>query len=770
MSDDRADALDLGPPPRELSEPELRIEGEAKVTGASRFVADRIPPGALWAAYRRSDVPHARIVRVDTSAARAVPGVHAVLTGEDIGHVRFGRRLLDQPVLAGTVTRFVGERIAAVAADTLAIAREAAQLVEVEYDELPTVFSAEAALQPDAPILHPDADAYEFLGGERPSRPHPNVQGMIRVDRGGDELERRFAEAAHVFEDSFRTPRHHHGYIEPHAAFVEIRGDGSVHVGTTNKAPFSLRNQMASALAIPASQLDIDADTIGGDFGGKGYSIDEYACYFLARETGRPVASVMTYVDELAAANHRHAATMRLRTAVDADGRFLAHEARVLFDGGAYASAKPLPHLNLAGGVQTMGAYHVPSVRIEVVTAYTNTTPAGHMRAPGEVQALFAGESHVDLIARALGIDPLELRLRNVATDGQRSGSGNLPRQARARELLERLRAEVGWGETLPQGRGRGVAIGLRHVAGGKATLNVRFDATGTVEVVTGIPDQGGGAHTVIQRILASVASVAPERIRIVRRSTATAPFDPGVGGSRTTHLAGQAAARAGVALRHALEAAATRTIGESAERIQLIDDWLVGERGTNRVRLGDAAPTLVGQAGEIAVDGHYEAPVHGPDDPGDYNYGAYAADVEVDPETGEVRVLGVTLVADVGTIVNPVAHMGQLVGGYAFGLGQAMLEELVVDEGGRVENLNLGEYKLPTTMDISPLRTVLMPTDVGPGAFGTKMAGELSNTGVAPAIANAIHDACGVRLHDLPLTAERVWAGLPRGSRENRP
>jgi CO/xanthine dehydrogenase Mo-binding subunit len=467
----------------------------------------------------------------------------------------------------------------------------------------------------------------------------------------------------------------------------------------------------------------------------------------------------MTYVDELAAANPRHASVIRVRTAVDGDGRFLAHEARILFDGGAYAAAKPLPHLNLAGGVQTMAAYHVPSVRIEAVTVYTNTTPAGHMRAPGEVQAMFAGESHVDLIARELGIDPLELRLRNVATDGQRGGSGDFPRQARARELLERLRDEVDWGSALPEGRGRGVAIGLRHIGGGKTSLQLRFDASGTVEVVTGIPDQGGGAHSVIQRVLSSVASIAPDRIHVVRRSTSAAPFDPGVGGSRMTHLASQAAARAGVALRQALEEAATSTIGESSEQIRLVDDWLVGEGGKNRVRLGDAAATLVGSAGFLAVEGRFEAHAHGPDDPGDYNYGAYAAEVEVDDETGEVHVLGVTLVADVGTIINPVAHMGQLVGGYAFGVGQALLEELVVDESGRVENLNLGEYKLPTAMDVPPLRTVLVPTDVGPGAFGAKMAGELSNTGVAPAIANAIHDACGVRLHELPLTAERVWA-----------
>jgi xanthine dehydrogenase molybdenum-binding subunit len=291
--------------------------------------------------------------------------------------------------------------------------------------------------------------------------------------------------------------------------------------------------------------------------------------------------------------------------------------------------------------------------------------------------------------------------------------------------------------------------------------MKVRFDRSGEIRVLTGVPDQGGGAHTVVQRVLATMASVAVDRIHVDRASTASAPFDPGVGGSRTTHLSSQAAARAGVALRHALEEAATRTLGESVERISLTDDWLVGEGGANRVSLSEAAATLVGQGGEIVVDGHFEAHAHGPDDPGDYNFGAYAVEVAVDRETGEVRVVQASLAADVGAIVNPVAHQGQLAGGFVFGLGGAMLEELGVDESGRVTTLNLGDYKLPTTMDVPPLRTFLLPTEVGPGAFGAKMAGELSNTAVAPAIGNAIHDAVGVRLHALPLTAERVRRAL---------
>ncbi len=755
------DELDLGPAPASFAAPEWRVEGTDKVTGAARYVADRTMPGMLWAAFRRSDAAHARIVSIDVSAAKALPGVHAVLTGADIGGVRFGRRLLDQPILATDVVRFVGERVAAVAAETREIAEEAAQLIEVEYEELPAVTSIEEALRDDAPILHPEAASYVYLGGDRPPVPHPNVQGHRVVAHDDDQLERIFAEAPHVFEHTFRTPRQHHGYIEPHASLVWIGEDDVVHVVTTNKAPFTLRNQMSEVLGLPAARIDVDAAFIGGDFGGKGYSPDEYPCYFLARATGRPVKAVMSYVEELAAANPRHAAVVRLRTATDADGRFLAHEARTLFDGGAYAAAKPLPQLNLAGGSQTLAPYRVPAVRIEVTSVYTTMVPAGHMRAPGEVQALFAGESHVDLIARELGIDPIELRRRNLVRPGEVGATGDRPREARGPELLDAIASATSWERTRPPNRGRGMAIGLRHVGTGKVNLSVRFDAGGTITVVTGLPDQGGGGHTVIQRVLAATASVSPERIRVERRSTASAPFDSGVGGSRTTHVGSQAAARAGMALRQALEEAAARTLGEGTERIALVDDWLVGEDGRNRVSLGEAAASLVGEAGAIEVDGRFEAGAHGHDEPGDYDYGAYAVEVEVDPETGTVTVVDAVLVADVGTVVNPVAHQGQLVGGFAFGFGGAVLEELGIDESGRVTTLNLGDYKLPTAMDVPPLRVILLPTTVGPGAFGTKMAGELSNTAVAPAIANAIHDAVGVRLFELPLTAERVRRAL---------
>ena len=282
------------------------------------------------------------------------------------------------------------------------------------------------------------------------------------------------------------------------------------------------------------------------------------------------------------------------------------------------------------------------------------------------------------------------------------------------------------------------------------------------MQVLTGLPDQGGGAHTVIQRVLAATASVSLERVSVRRASTAEAPVDDGVGASRTTHMASQAAARAGRALKEALEAAAFKTLGESAESLELIDDWLVTGDGSIRMPLDSAAAALVGSAGEILAEGHFDAEVTGHDMPDDFNFAGYVAEVDVDIETGEVHVLAVTLAADVGTILNPVAHQGQLEGGFSFGLGAALFEELVVEEG-RVQTLNLGDYKLPTAMDMPPLGIVLLPTRIGPGAFGAKMAGEVSNAAVAPAIANAIDDAVGVRLQGLPLTAERIHAELRR-------
>lgn len=749
-----------------LRRPEDRIEGLAKVTGAARYAADRLPAGALWARFLGSPLPHARIRSVDVGRAREMPGVHAVLTGEDLRGIRFGRRLQDRPLLAWDRVLFVGDRLAAVAAETPEQADAAIAAIEVDLEELPSIVDLRESQTDDAPVLHPDAHEYRYLDGDRPSMPHPNVQGRLTVERGEADLEAVFGAAAEVHEHRFTTPRQHAGYIEPHATAVWIDDDEVVHIITTNKAPYSLRKQMAAALGLPAERIVIDVEYIGGDFGGKGYSIDEYGCWALARATGRPVRSVTRYADELGAINVRHASEIRLRTALDADGRLLAHEAVVTLDGGAYASAKPLPHLALAGAIASLAAYRVPNSRIDVRTVYTNTVPGGHIRAPGEVQALFAGESHLDEIARTRGEDPLEFRLRNAVRDGETAAGGQRFQEARAVEVLETLRSALPWERPLPADHGRGLALGARHVGGGKMPLTLVLSADGRIEVLTGIADQGGGAWTVIRRVLAASLSVDEEIISVRKVPTDQSPFDPGVGGSRVTHIASRSAEALADQLREWLDERLPGALPEAAGPVRLRDGRFVdASTGRDLATFQEVVARIVRPDEPVRLAGTFVAEAHGEDEGGDYDFGACAVVVRVDRATGEVRVVDALLVVDVGTVINPVAHRGQLEGGFVFGLGGALMEELAMD-GGAVTTLSLADMKIPSIGDVPPLRIVELPTTIGPGAFGAKMAGELTNAPVAPAIANAVADAVGARITDLPITAERVRRALA----EDRP
>lgn len=748
-----------------FAEPEYRLEGVAKVTGVARYVADLKAPGMLWAAVARSPIPHGRIVSVDASAARAHPGVHAVIVGADVRPARIGRRLLDWPVLAWDRVRFIGDRVAAVAADTPEAAFEAASKIRVEYDELPYVLSPEEALAPGAPVLHDleEAESYAFIGGERRARPHPNVQGTNRIARGDGDIDAVFGAAAHVFEHTFHAPRQYQGHLEPHATLVQVR-DGATRVRTTNKTPFLLQKQLALTLGIPAAEIDVESRHIGGDFGGKGLSLDEYVCWYLARATGRPIKAVMSLTDDMRAANPRHSATITLRTATDAEGRFLAHQSRVLFDGGAYAAGKPAELLVPAGGLLTLSCYRVPHVDLEVTCAYTNTVPGGNMRAPGEPQALFASESHVDMIAATLGVDPLELRLRNALRPGDMGPTGVPYAAPRAIEVLETLRSEGGWGRPLPPNRGRGIAIGVRRPGGGKTALRLRHAGDGTIEVVTGAPDQGGGTYTLIRRVTAAALSVDEARVRVLVESTLAAPTDAGIGASRGTYLTSRAIEIAARELRSALESTVADRAGLDRDLVRLVDDHF--ELGGDQPARRPFAEALEGAAIE-SVEGVFDSKAGG-DAEAEASFVGYLVEVEVDPETGAIDVHDVLLVADAGTVINPLAHRGQMLGGYAFGLGSARMEELRFDDGNLV-TLNLNDYKLPTAMDVPRPRVLLLPPVAGSGAYGAKAVGELTNSGVAPAIANAVAAAVGARVLRYPLTAERVLAALDAAEAADR-
>ena len=722
-----------------LRRPEHRLDTIGKVTGRTQFVADHpAPPDTLVGMVLTSRIAFARIRSVDVSRAILVPGVRAVLTGADLRDRYCGRRLLDRPVICWDLVRFVGDRIAAVAADSEVAARAALAAIDVDLEPLPALLDVDTADTPDAPVLHERWQEYRYLDGTRPPVPHPNVQGHLLVELNVEDLAAAFAGAAVVVAGEYRTPRNHAAHLEPHATLVVPQPDGRLLVHSTNKAPFSLRTQLAAALGLDPASIVVDARAVGGDFGAKGYSVDEFVAVALARATGRPIRMVTSMADEFAATSVRHASVVRLRTALDADGRILAHEADVRLDGGAYAGAKPIPSLVPGGATSALMSYHVPILRIDARVLYTNTVPGGHVRAPGEFQALFAGESHVDELAAAAGLDPLTFRELNAVRPGQTGGNGHGFKEPRAVEVLAALRAGVRRPADSGE-RGWGMSITARHVGlGGSLTLVGALDRDGTITVTTGIVDQGGGVHTVMIRVLAAALAIDENRIRIRSVRTDEASPDRGVGASRTTHLASRAALGLTERIRAWFE-----------ERLPPDVPFTLDPEVVARVVRDEQVVLTATYDSETAVDAR-----------GYHDFAACAVDLSVDRETGIVHIHHVLLVVDVGTIINPVSHRGQLIGGLVFGLGQAMTEEIVV-EAGRVVTQNLDTYHLPHTVDVPPIRVVEVPTELGPGAFGAKMSGELTNAVVAPAIANAIADATGARIRELPLTAARVRAAL---------
>ena len=709
-----------------------RVDGVEKVTGEARYAADVTLPGLVWGKVLRSPLPHARIVRIDTSRAKTLDGVLAVLTARDLPDLLVGRRMFDMPLLARDRVRFIGEKVAVVAALDPEIAEEALALIDIEYEDLPAVFDPVETIERGAPVLHDDPGAYE---GAPKERPHPNVQSVLRFKLG--DVEAGFRTADRVFEHTFRTQLAHQGYLEPHAGVVAIGEDGRVQVWASNKMPHRLKELLAHALQLPEERIRVNITPIGGDFGGKGSLMDLPLAYHLSRVTGRPVRMVMRYTEELMAGNPRHPSVITLRTGVTRDGRIVARQVKALFNSGAYAAFKPAPSVNLGGSGMGAGVYRVPNLLIESFCVYTNNIPCGHARSPGEPQMVFAEESHMDMIARELGLDPAELRRRNLLKDGDLLANGHHLEHVRATELLEAALDASEWSKPKAPWIGRGVAMTHRHIGVGFTNARLRLDTKGTVTLVIALPDTGTGAHLVLRQVVAEVLGISIDEVTIELATTDTFTTDSGVGGSRVTHTGGRAAYHAAEELK--------KRIAEEASRLRIPETSLAA-----------IAQAAAAEGRTLEASHFYDAKTHAEVT----SFTAQVAEVAIDPDTGQVTVLRFTTAHDVGTIINPIGHQGQIEGGLIQGLGYALMEELQTEDG-RISTVSLGDVKLPTIQDIPPLTTVLLEDPVGPGPFRAKAIGEGSISAVAPAIANAVADACGVRLLDLPITAEKVYFAL---------
>lgn len=733
-----------------------RVEGYGKVTGQTKYAADLPFEGLLWAKVLRASVAHARIVKVDVSKAKSLKGVRAVITGADVKDIYVGSRVKDQPVLAYDKVRMGGDAVAAVAADSEAIADEAIGLIDVEYDELPYVDDPVEALKPSAPLIHADRSKYRNAAKLPEGMPGHNLQSFVQWKNG--DLDAGFAKAARVFEHTFRTPLSHHGYLEPCACTVQVHGDGRVEVWASNKGPWGLREQMAEDFGLEQAKIKVHIVHVGGDFGAKASLIDVPIAYYLSKAAGgRPVKLVFDYTEEILVGGHRHPSVITLKTGVAADGTLVAVKGDIYFSGGAYGSQKANPQATVLGGRRLASMYRCPAIDVRTFCAYTNQVPCTQTRTPGSPQVVFAFESQMDIIAKEMGIEALELRRRNILHDGDANPMGEKWSDILMGEVLDRVVKTSGWKKGgAKKNRGWGMALYDRGTPEGKASSALILEADGKVNILTGVPDVGPGYYTVSQQMVCEALGLAPEKVGVVFKDTDSLPFDPGTGGSKQTNTSGHAVNLSARQVREKLIALAARELGCRPEEIKQ-DDGKLSAPNKKSTTTQNMIKLAVKENGGPVFHLTNFVPKDMPKVTG---FAAQVAEVEVDPTTGNIRVLNLTTAHDTGTVLNHLTLTGQIEGGIVTGFGFATMEENPLIDG-KIATLTLGESKLPCIADVPPLKTVLVESPTGPTPFGGKAIAENPNVPTAAAIANAIADACGVRLFELPLTAEKVYRAM---------
>jgi CO/xanthine dehydrogenase Mo-binding subunit len=735
-----------------------RVEGELKVSGQLMYADDLALPGLLYVAVVRSPYPHARIASIATEDAQKVPGVHLVLTGTDVASIRFGRAVHDVPILAVDKVRFTGEMVAAVAAENAAIAEEAAALVDVQYDPIPAVFDPVEALKPGAPAVHDTP--WTYVGAARGPEAPVNLIGRA-IAVGGEDVEAALAASDRVFEQTFRTQAQHHGYLEPHSCTVAVEPTGTIKIWSCNKSPYRLREQLSAAFGIPVQNFTLHTPAIGGDFGGKGSPMDIPLCLELSRRTGRPVQMTMRYAEELMAAAPRHGSETRVRVGVSRDSRLQALDVHAVFNAGAYAAFRPSANF----GARAASSYRIPAIRVVAERVYTNQVPGGNARAPGAPQFTFAVESMLDIVAREMGIDPSTFRRQNLLRDGEASPFDEHWLEVRALPTLDL--AEKAYRPVFPKNApptvrfGRGMAVYDRAThAPQRTSMRLRLQADGSIEAQVAVMETGTGSHTMIRRVVADGLGLPLDRVVIRYVGTAYLPYDSGVGGSRVTISASEAAHLAVLEFRQALQREIARAMGVPVLQVELRAGGLAVDTASGRTldlpglaARGIAVETLSDTGvGQAARGGEHEEAAT--------SFCVQIAQVGVDVETGQVFLYEVLSAHDVADVLEPISHQSQIEGGVVMGIGYALREDLGIEEG-RVAAAHLGDYKMSNIADTAGIRVMLLEGGKGVGTLNVKGIGEIPNVPTAAAIANAVADAVGVRIDTLPITAEKVLRAL---------
>ncbi|HWP34016.1 MAG TPA: xanthine dehydrogenase family protein molybdopterin-binding subunit, partial [Thermodesulfobacteriota bacterium] len=740
-----------------------RLDAVAKVTGRAKYAGDLTLPGMAHVRVWRSPVPHGRLHRIETGAALAVPGVLAVLTAADLADLDpyYGPAFKDQPILAADRVRYAGEPVAAVIAETEAAAAWAVARLEVELEELPAVATIDAALADGAPVLHErlrPAGHFRDLAALTPV-PEKNLCQHSHYERG--DVEAAFAAADVVVEGTYTLPAVYHYAMEPHTVLAQWEAEG-ITVWAATQHPFPVRKELAEIFGLPLARVRVVVPYLGGAYGSKCYTKLEPLAVAASRKVGRPVRLALA-VEEACRTVVRHGARCWIRTAARRDGTLLAREAKIYFDTGAYADVGP--RVVKKAGYRLPGPYRIPHLRVDAYAVYTNTVPAGAYRGYGTPQVTWAGESQLDELAERLGMDPVELRLKNLLRRGEPYAAGDRPIDGDLPGDLRALARAIGWEEAAPPGRARGVAVGFKD-GGGTHTVStalVRIHADGSVTLLAGSVEHGQGARTVLAQIAAEILELPVERIAVAPPDTAVTPFDQGTSASRSTTLMGLAVAAAARDAREQLVRAAAEVLGAPPGAVRYAGGIL--SAGGASLGIAEVVRRYFGlPGGELVGRGAYRPEVFEGTLGGATTYweiGMGAAEVSVDADTGLVRVHRYVSLADVGRAVNPRECEGQDEGGAMQALGHTLFEQLVQEEG-QILNPTLADYRVPLFTDLpEAFSTVLVENGDGPGPFGLKGLGEGGTFAVAPAVANALARATGVRVRELPLTPERVWRAL---------
>lgn len=736
----------------------VRHDGADKVTGRANFGADFSLPGMLHGAVLRSPHAHARIVSIDTSEAEALPGVKAVVTGQDFPKTSEkvwlgGEGALDlgdmgDNLMAHDKALYDGHAVAAVAATSLAVAREALRHIHVVYETLEPAMSLARALAPDAPILHDDL---KTSGRPATDTDGPtNVAGRMELSRG--DVDQALADAEVVVEGEFRTPMVHQGYIEPHACVARHGVDGRTVVWCPTQGPFIVRDACAGILGVDAATIRVIPSEIGGGFGGKIPVYLEPLAIQLSKKSGRAVKMVMGRDEVFRATGPTSGCRVVMQLGAMRDGRIVAAKASMWFEAGAYAGSP-----SGAAAMCALACYNIPNFFVESFDVVVNKPKVAAYRAPGSPMSTFATESLMDEMAHRLGKDPLELRLQNAVDEGDRAPYGPKYGPIGLKEVLETVRRHPHWTSPLAANRGRGMACGFWFNAGMNSSATVALDTDGSATVVTGNPDIGG--TRVAQALMVSEELGIPvERVRPVVADTDTAGYTDLTAGSRTCYATGMAIIQAAQDVKEQLRLRAAKIWNLEPDQVA----WENGKirsliEGDERppLSLNEVAATLAKTGGPVVGSAAVNAPTAGP------AFAANICDIDVDPETGRSTVVRYTVIQDAGKAVHPSFVEGQMQGGAAQGIGWALNEAYLYDERGCLQNPGFLDYRMPVASDLPMIDTVIVEVANPSHPYGVRGVGEVPIVPPLAAVANALRGATGVRFTELPMSPPRVLAAL---------